>query len=187
MRNCRWKSVSACSGRFWQPCSLFKNENDHKLCLSSWVALCPNMAARCRHKKVPPQFYLVRLCPFGAPPVGHMPNIDCVVCLWLWNLFVIILVTMNERKQVFRCKNIVALTYIFLPTLKKGIPYKKTGKENTTSFQTGPLLLSFWRSLTLPMRNLSHVKFSTRDNFLEHLFIYTPVINNNEHSKYWLG
>ena len=50
---------------------------------------------------------------------------------------------MNERKQVFRCKNIVALTYFFSPTLRYGIPYKNTGKENITSFQTGPLLLSF--------------------------------------------
>ena len=33
-----------------------------------------------------------------------------------------ILVTMNERQQVFRCKNIVALTYIFSPALKNGIP-----------------------------------------------------------------
>ena len=58
-----------------------------------------------------------------------------------------ILVTMNEREQVFRCKNIVALTYLFSPTLKKMVYLTKTGKENITSFQTGPLLLSFLRSL----------------------------------------
>ena len=28
-----------------------KTENDVKLCLSTWVTLCPNMAERCRHKK----------------------------------------------------------------------------------------------------------------------------------------
>ena len=31
------------------PC--LKTENDVKLCLSTWVTLCPNMAERCRHKK----------------------------------------------------------------------------------------------------------------------------------------
>ena len=41
-----------------------------------------------------------------------------------------ILVEMNERQQVFRCKNIVALTYIFFsPILKNGIPYKNQAKK----------------------------------------------------------
>ena len=31
------------------PC--VKTENDVKLCLSTLVTLCPNMAERCRHKK----------------------------------------------------------------------------------------------------------------------------------------
>ena len=48
-----------------------------------------------------------------------------------------------KDQQVFRLKNIVGLTYIFSPTLKNGIPYKKQAKKNITSFQTGPLLLSF--------------------------------------------
>ena len=47
------------------PC--LKTENDVKPRLSTWVTLCPNMAERCRHKKVPPLFYLVCLRPFGAP------------------------------------------------------------------------------------------------------------------------
>ena len=54
-----------------------------------------------------------------------------------------ILVTMNERQQVFRCENIVALTYIFFTYIKKWYTLQKTGKENITSFQKGPLLLSF--------------------------------------------
>ena len=49
-----------------------------------------------------------------------------------------ILDTMNERQRVFRCKNIVALTYIFSPTLKMAYLTEKKGKENITSFQTGP-------------------------------------------------
>ena len=63
MRNCRWKSVSACCDSL-VPCLMTRN--DAKLCLSTWVTLCPNMAERCRHKKCH-LFYLVRLCPFGAP------------------------------------------------------------------------------------------------------------------------
>ena len=51
-----------------------------------------------------------------------------------------ILVTTNER-QVFRCKNIVALTYIFFTYIKKWYTLQETGKENITSFHTGPLLL----------------------------------------------
>ena len=49
-RNQRWKNVSACCGRFWQPDSLRKTKNDVTLCLSTWVTLCPNMAERCRHQ-----------------------------------------------------------------------------------------------------------------------------------------
>ena len=47
------------------PC--LKTENYVKFCLTTCVSLCPNMAERCRHKKVPPLFYLVCLRPFGAP------------------------------------------------------------------------------------------------------------------------
>ena len=54
-----------------------------------------------------------------------------------------ILVTMNERQQVFGCKNIVALTYIFFTYIKKWYTLQKAGKENITSYQTGPLLLLF--------------------------------------------
>ena len=46
-----------------------------------------------------------------------------------------ILVTMNERQQVCRCKNIVALTYIFSPTLKNGIPYRKQAKKTLQAFR----------------------------------------------------
>ena len=49
---------------------------------------------------------------------------------------------MNERQQVFRCKNIVALTYIFFTYIKKWYTLQETGKENTTSFREGPLILS---------------------------------------------
>ena len=42
------------------PC--LKTENDVKLCLRTWVTLCPNMTV-----KEPPLFYLVCLRPFGAP------------------------------------------------------------------------------------------------------------------------
>ena len=38
--------MSACCGRFRQPGFLLKTENDFKLCLSTWVTLCPNMAER---------------------------------------------------------------------------------------------------------------------------------------------
>ena len=41
-----------------------------------------------------------------------------------------ILVTMNKRQHVFRCKNIVALTYTFSPTLKNGIPYKNRQRKH---------------------------------------------------------
>ena len=46
------------------PC--VKTEDDVKLCLSTWVTLCPNMAERCGHKKIPPLFYLVCLRSLGA-------------------------------------------------------------------------------------------------------------------------
>ena len=52
-----------------------------------------------------------------------------------------ILVTTNERQQVFRCKNIAALTHIFFTYIKKRYTLQETDKENITSFQTGPLLL----------------------------------------------
>ena len=70
------------------PC--IKTENDVKLCLSTWVTLCPNMAERCRHKKCHFCFILFVYALLVHPLVGHMPNIDCVVCLWLWNIFVMI-------------------------------------------------------------------------------------------------
>ena len=96
------------------PC--FKTENDIKFCLSTWVTLCPNMAERCRHKKCHLCFILFVYALLVHPPVGHMPKIDGVVCLWLWNIFVMILVTMNERQQVFRCKNIVGRVWKPLPS-----------------------------------------------------------------------
>ena len=37
---------------------------------------------------------------------------------------------MNERQQVFRCKNIVTLTYIFFTYTKKMVYLTKTCKEN---------------------------------------------------------
>ena len=46
-----------------------------------------------------------------------------------------ILVTMNERQQVFRCKNIVAMTYIFVTHIKNGIPYKKQAKKTQQAFR----------------------------------------------------
>ena len=61
------------------PC--LKNENDVKLCLSTVVTLCPNMAERCRHKKCHLSFILFVYALLVHPLVGHMPNIDCVVCL----------------------------------------------------------------------------------------------------------
>ena len=46
-----------------------------------------------------------------------------------------ILVTKNENQQVFHCKNIVALIYIFSPTLKKMVYLTKNrqGKHNKFS------------------------------------------------------
>ena len=42
---------------------------------------------------------------------------------------------MNERHQVFRCKNIVALTYIFSPALKNGIPYRNQAKKTLQAYR----------------------------------------------------
>ena len=47
----KWKSVSACCGKFGSLVSCLKTENEVKSCLSAWVTLCPNMAERCRQKK----------------------------------------------------------------------------------------------------------------------------------------
>ena len=58
-----------------------KTENDIKLCLSTWVTLCPYMAERCRHKKCHLRFILFVFALLVHPLVGHIPNIDCVVCL----------------------------------------------------------------------------------------------------------
>ena len=77
------------------PC--LKTENDVKLCLSTCVTLCPNMTEMCGHKKCHLCFILFVYALLVHPLVGHMPSIDCVVCLWLWNIFVMMLVTMNER------------------------------------------------------------------------------------------
>ena len=184
MRNCHWKSLSACCESFWQPGSLLKAKNDVKLCLSTWVTLFPNMAERCRHKKCRLCFILFVYALLVHPLVGHMPNVDCVVCLWLWNIFVMILVTMNERQQVFRCKNIVALTYIFSPTLKTGIPYRKQAKKTIQAFRQVLYLYHFEGHSSFQCWKPSHVEFSTWDNILEHLFTYTPVISNNGNSKY---
>ena len=46
-----------------------------------------------------------------------------------------ILVTMNERQQVVRCENIVALTYIFFTYIKNGIPYRKQAKKTYQAFK----------------------------------------------------
>ena len=74
------------------------------------------------------------------------------------------------RAKRVRCKkNIVALTYIFPPTLKKWYTLQKTDKENITSFQTGLYNYHFEGHLSFQYRNPSHVGFSTWDNFLEHL------------------
>ena len=59
------------------PC--LKIENDVKLCFSTWVKFCLNMAERCRHKKCHLCFILFVYALLVHPLVGHMPNIDCVV------------------------------------------------------------------------------------------------------------
>ena len=46
-----------------------------------------------------------------------------------------IFVTMNEKQQVFRCKNIVALTYISFTYIKNGIPYRKQAKKTLQAFR----------------------------------------------------
>ena len=49
---------------------------------------------------------------------------------------------MKENKYNL-CNNIVVLTYIFSPALKKVVYLPKTGNENIKKkFQTGPLLQS---------------------------------------------
>ena len=61
------------------PC--LKPENDVKLCLRTWVTLCPNMVERCRHKNCHICFILFVYALLVHPLVGHMLNIDSVVCL----------------------------------------------------------------------------------------------------------
>ena len=61
------------------PC--VKTENDVKLCLSTWVTLCPNMAVRCRDKKFHLYFTLFVYALLVHSLVGHIPNLDCVICL----------------------------------------------------------------------------------------------------------
>ena len=41
--------------------------------------------------------------------VGHIPNIDCVICLWLWNIVVMILVTINEEQQVLSLQKLCSV------------------------------------------------------------------------------
>ena len=83
--------------------SCLKTENDVKHRLGTWVTLFPNKAERCRHKKCHLCFILFVYALVEHHLIGHMPNIACVVCLWLWNIFAMIIITMNERQQVFRC------------------------------------------------------------------------------------
>ena len=52
-----------------------KSENDVKLCLSTWVTLCPNMAERCRHTKFHLYFILFVYALLVHSLVGH--NSDC--------------------------------------------------------------------------------------------------------------
>ena len=61
------------------PC--LKIENDVKLCLRTWGTLCLKIAERCRHKKCHLCFIWFVYALLVHPLVGHMPNIDCVVCL----------------------------------------------------------------------------------------------------------
>ena len=61
------------------PC--LKTENDVKLCLRTWVTLCPNMVERCRHKKCHLCFILIVYALLVHPLVWHMPNIDYAFCL----------------------------------------------------------------------------------------------------------
>ena len=51
MRNYRWKVCLLVVEDFDSLVPCLKTENDVKLCLSTWVTLCPNTAERCRHKK----------------------------------------------------------------------------------------------------------------------------------------
>ena len=116
-----------------------KTENDVKLCLSTWVTLCPNMAERCRHKKSHLYFILFFYALLVLSLVGHIPNIDYVICLWLWNILVMILVTMNERQQVLTLFKHCSVYLFFSSTLKKsGIPFKirqmKYNKLSNRSF-----------------------------------------------------
>ena len=61
------------------PC--VKTESDVKLCLSTWVTLCPNMAERCRHKNVHLYFILFVYALLVHSLVGHIPNIYCMIRL----------------------------------------------------------------------------------------------------------
>ena len=49
-----------------------------------------------------------------------------------------ILVAMNEKQQVFLCKNIVVLTYIFSPTLKKMVYLTKNRQRKHNTFSDRP-------------------------------------------------
>ena len=108
-----------------------KTENDIKLCLSTWVTLCPNMAERCRHTKFRLYSILFVYALLVHSLVGHIPNIDCVICLWVWNIVVMILVTINERQQVLSLQKHCSVDlYFFSPTLKRWYNSQKQAKKN---------------------------------------------------------
>ena len=135
------------------PC--LKTENDVKLCLSTWVTLCLNMAERCWHKKCHLCFILFVYAFLVHALVGHISNIDCVVCIWLWNIFVMILVTMNERQQVFRCENIVALTYIFFTYIKKMVYLTENRQRKHNKLSNRPFT-TFILKVTNPFNVETH-------------------------------
>ena len=83
MRNCLGKVCLLVVEDFDSLTPCLKTENDVKLCLSTWVTLCLNMVESCRHKKCGLCFILFVYALLVHPLVGHMPNIDCVVCLLL--------------------------------------------------------------------------------------------------------
>ena len=91
--------------------------------------------------------------------VGHIPNIDCVIC----NIVVMILVTMNERQQVLSLKKHCSVdSYFFSPTLKKVVYLSKTGKDKIINFKQVLYYYHFEGHYLFQYRNPSHVEFSTR-------------------------
>ena len=61
----------------------------------------------------------------------------------------------SARQGLSDPTNIVALTQIFVTFIKKWYTLQKTGKENITSFQTGPSLL-FILKVTNPFNIETH-------------------------------